>query len=95
LLGPKLPETKVWHRWRIDEVSEGACTDNLNTDKHELSDEYLSKQQQMPRPPDHTNTAPISSGGNQASGSHNASSTIKENVSKAVPKWLQKGLLKK
>ncbi|KAM3584746.1 hypothetical protein VKS41_003552 [Umbelopsis sp. WA50703] len=64
-------------------------------DKHELSDEYLSKQQQMPRPPDHTNTAPISSGGNQASGSHNASSTIKENVSKAVPKWLQKGLLKK
>lgn len=64
-------------------------------EKHELSDEYISKVQQMPRPTDHTDTAPISSSGTQASQSQNASGSIKDNVSKTVPKWLQKGLFKK
>ncbi|GAB5589450.1 hypothetical protein Unana1_04350 [Umbelopsis nana] len=49
--------------------------------------------QQMPRPPDMTDTgSPISSSSSSASASSNS---IKDNMSKAVPKWLQKGLLKK
>jgi len=58
-----------------------------------LSDAYLGTVQQMPRPPDMTDTgSPISSSSSSASASSNS---IKDNMSKAVPKWLQKGLLKK
>ncbi|CAO3675916.1 unnamed protein product [Umbelopsis vinacea] len=59
-----------------------------------LSDTYLSQVQQMPRPPDMTDTG-SSSSSNTTSSANTATSSIKNNVSKAVPKWLQKGLLKK
>ncbi|KAJ2960566.1 hypothetical protein NQZ79_g4118 [Umbelopsis isabellina] len=79
----------------IGKLSTAFCTYDFNVEKHELSDEYLSKVQQMPRPTDHTDTAPVSSGNSQASQNQNASGSIKDNVSKTVPKWLQKGLFKK
>ncbi|KAH8555816.1 hypothetical protein BGW37DRAFT_478675 [Umbelopsis sp. PMI_123] len=56
----------------------------------ELSEQYLKNVQQMPRPPDMTDT-----GNSQAATSSTSVTSIKDNVSKAVPKWLSKGLLKK
>jgi hypothetical protein len=63
---------------------------NIFTGVPELSEEYLKQVQQMPRPPDMTNN-----GDSQASSSNAPTNTIKDSVSKAVPKWLSKGLLKK
>ncbi|KAI9287655.1 hypothetical protein BC943DRAFT_350567 [Umbelopsis sp. AD052] len=67
----------------------GAITPN-NKGQSELSEQYLKQVQQMPRPLDMTNNSD-----SQASSSNTPTSTIKDSVSKAVPKWLSKGLLKK